>query len=917
MTAAASTALHRTAVSAPTLLATAAAAIVERHREDIPDLRAVVVLLPHLHPAAELARELAVAAATPALLLPRITTLRLWAAEVALDKPVITHAARHALLYRVLSERGWLPDADLWAVAAELAALFDELTGKAVELPADLNAFTRQLEKAYRARAGAGFNFEARLVHELWHAATRGSSTLDPEAAYQLRLARLADAAPHALYTVGLSDLSQSEERFLARAAVHCFEVDVLGVNTPGVTTLGGDAISSALALAWPLDAHADLLTRSAGLRHAQPVSAFAGRVKIFGAESAEQEAQAVDVTVREWLAAGRKSIAVVVNDRLTARRARALLERAEVLVEDEAGWAFSTTSAATVIGRWLDIASNDAYYRDVLDLMKLPFAFFDRARAARQAAVWRLETYVREESIVSGLEHFIAVAESHTDREVVDMLKRIQRARAGLGRGKQSIARWLSALLASLREIGVVQGLAADSAGEQLLELIERLREELAGEPLAVSFAQWRRWLARELETATFRDHAIDSPVVFTHLAAVQFRRFEAVLILGCDAAHLPGPDPVTMFFNQSVRSELGLATNAERVARIERQLGGVLACADTAMITWQRHTAGVPNLLAPQLERLKVIHQLAYGIDLEEHGLGARLAASEVRSAYACVELAATRLPAPRAPASMVPLRISASGYNALMACPYQFHARHVLRLGELDDVQEEIEKKDYGQLVHEVLSKFHSAHARVLDLDPAVARAKLEALSEHAFEKSVARNYLARAWLMRWLALIPDYLDWQRKREQAGWTWHAGEEDRNIEVTTPEGRRFVLRGRLDRVDTNAEGAFAVIDYKTQRPEALKHKLEGAGEDVQLPVYALLWGGPVAAALFLSVERGGVKEVPVSDELGALTEAARARLGTLYDALHNGAPMTAQGIDAVCEYCEVRGLCRRNYWP
>ena len=24
-----------------------------------------------------------------------------------------------------------------------------------------------------------------------------------------------------------------------------------------------------------------------------------------------------------------------------------------------------------------------------------------------------------------------------------------------------------------------------------------------------------------------------------------------------------------------------------------------------------------------------------------------------------------------------------------------------------------------------------------------------------------------------------------------------------------------------------------------------------------------------------------------------------------------------TAQGVEAVCEYCEARGLCRRNYWP
>ncbi|HEV7800257.1 MAG TPA: PD-(D/E)XK nuclease family protein, partial [Burkholderiales bacterium] len=457
----------------------------------------------------------------------------------------------------------------------------------------------------------------------------------------------------------------------------------------------------------------------------------------------------------------------------------------------------------------------------------------------------------------------------------------------------------------------------AADSAGEQLLELLERLRQELVDEPFTVTFAQWRQWLARELETATFRDRAIQSPVVFTHLAAAQLRRFDGVVLLGCDAAHLPGPDGVALFFNQGVRAELGLDTHVQRVARVERELAALLASSATAALTWQRQTAGEPNLLSPQLERLNALHRLAYGADLEDHALAHRLAHSEVRHDAAESDLpTGSAVPAPKAPAALVPGKISASGYNALMACPYQFYARHVLHLGELDDVQEEIEKKDYGQLVHQILFDFHSAHPRVLDLDPAAARSELERLSVSAFADAVSRNFLARAWLTRWVALIPEYLDWQRKREQSGWLWHAGEVGRDIEMTTPEGRRFVLRGRLDRVDANADGAFAVIDYKTQRPEVLKHKLEAGGEDVQLPVYALLWGGAVAAALFLSVERGGVKDVPIGDELAELTEAARERLGVLYDALHDGAPLTAQGITAVCEYCEVRGLCRRNYW-
>ena len=914
MTAATAASIKHAAFAAPELLAGAALAIVAAHRSELPDLRDAVVLLPTLHAAGGFARALSEAAGYSALLLPRITTLSALAAEVRLDKPVVTHAARHAMLYRVLVERGWLKGADLWSVAAELGSLFDELTRATVALPRDLRDFTRQLEKAYRARGSGALNFEAKLVHELWHAAGKGTrGALDPEAAYQLRLARLATGLAVPIHAVGLDDLSPGEERFFEQAAhrvpVHRFAVD----------RSAGDALSAALALAWPQErAHPDLLTRSAALVRSHPSSGLQGRLRTFAAASAEQEAQAVDATVREWLLEGRTRIAVIVNDRLTARRARALLERAQVLVEDEAGWAFSTTSAATAIGRWLDIASNDAYHRDLIDLLKSPFAFCEAPREKRQAAVWRLEAYARDKSVVSGLHNFTAIAEARGDAELVQMLKRVERGLAILGRSRRPVARWLSALVESLDVIGVAQGLAADSAGEQLLELLERLRGELADEPLAISHAEWRRWLARELETGTFRDRAIESPVVFTHLAAARLRCFDAVLVLGCDAAHLPGPDPTALFFNQSVRAELGLPTSAERVARLERDLAALLACAGTTMLTWQcRSSGGEPNLLSPQIERLSALHERAYGTRLEDTALAARLLHAQVRYARESPALRPTVVPRPSALAALIPAKISASGYNALMACPYQFYARYVLGLSQLDDVQEEIEKRDYGLLVHEVLSQFHRARPRVLDCDRAAVIRELEVMSERAFAGIVTRNYLERAWLMRWLALIPEYVDWQRARESEGWSWHASEVARDIAIVTPRGRTFALRGRLDRVDSSADGSFAVIDYKTQNPKSLERKLEAKGEDVQLPVYALLWGGPVAAALFLSLERDGIEPVAIEENLAGLADAARERLAAIYDAMHDGAPLSAQGIDAVCEYCEVRGLCRRNYWP
>jgi ATP-dependent helicase/nuclease subunit B len=248
--------------------------------------------------------------------------------------------------------------------------------------------------------------------------------------------------------------------------------------------------------------------------------------------------------------------------------------------------------------------------------------------------------------------------------------------------------------------------------------------------------------------------------------------------------------------------------------------------------------------------------------------------------------------------------------------MACPYQFFARYVLGLGEFDEVQELIEKADYGRIVHEVLHGFHRDHREVSAIGLESACAVLERRSEEAFAAALARSPLALAWLERWRMQIPGYVGWQLEREAGGWRWHDGEAQREIALTTPAGAPLRLRGRLDRIDCHADGHTEVIDYKTRAENALKQQLKTPGEDVQLAVYALLWEAPVTAAQYLSLERDGVTTVPLPQPPQQAAAAVRERLLRLFDAMRAGAPLPAQGVQAACKYCEMRGLCRRGHW-
>jgi ATP-dependent helicase/nuclease subunit B len=891
------------------MLAHACSDILAASRGELPAAANFVVVLPSLHAVASVAREIVSRARGRALMLPRFFTLRSLAATVATDRNVVAPAAREARLYRALASRDWFSGADLWALASELSSLFDELTRWRTVLPDLPEAFATRLHQAYGADARASFSFEARLIHSLWQA-DRSGEDMDPETAYAAALAKYARAVDVPLFAIGLGRLASIEDEFLCccaqRVAVTIYDDDA---------RLARSGVGRVLAAAWPRPLRFDIASRALEVRAVEASSPLSERLRMFGAVSAEEEAAAIATAVRNWLDTGYREIGVVVFDRLVARRARALLERVDVLVSDIAGWAMSTTSAATVISRWLDIVSNDFYYRDFLDLLKSPFIFHDRARDERQDAVWRLERLLRRANAHSSLETYIKLAAS--DGVLAGLLSQVARAEQHFARRRRkSLKEWLDALAQALTELGVRKGLAADAAGAELLDLLDRLAADLATDATRVDFGEWRRWFARKLEQATFRDRSIDSPVIFTTLDATRLRRFDAVLICGADAVNLPGQANDQVFFNQAVRRELGLPDRAVRMQAIEFDLRALIENCRQTLVTWQRIRDGEVNLVSPYFERLSTLHGLAWD-DWLEAAPDLRAAIAKTRDPAASAGLPVPRgRPAPSVPQSRLPSAISASAYNRLVACPYQFHAHHVLGLADADEMREEIDKSDYGIRVHSVLAEFHRTYPSISSLTPGEAHTALMDISTRAFRDLLQLDFEATAWLERWIGLVPDYLRWQREREAEGWRFIAAEEDRTLNVTTPAGRLLVLKGRIDRADRAACGEIAVLDYKTRSADRLRNALKTPGEDVQLCAYALLWSGEIAAAAYLSIDRDGVAAVPLDADIAALAAATRDRIGRLYDAMCAGTPLPANGADEVCEYCEMSGLCRKRYW-
>jgi ATP-dependent helicase/nuclease subunit B len=915
------------------LLAVAAAALVELAAAKIPDLAHARVLLPSLHAGVEFRHALLRASGRPVLLLPRIGTYHQLGGD---DTEAALHdSARAAWLYGALRSRGWFDDASRWAICRELGALFDELTARNLALPRDLAQFRDTLRAAYDSGVRRGVDFEARLVYELWFA-LEASGTASPAARRKLKLAALAANARGPLVAVTCEKPEPELEAFCSAWASR--EAVTLVQFAPEQAVTG---VTALLQQAWPpaegsnagATAPPPLRERARALRGKFAASPLVGRLKLAGCADAEQEATSAALTIRGWLEDGAKQIAVVTLDRLAARRLRALLERSRILVADEAGWKLSTTSAATVISRWLDCVAEGFYHRDLLDLLKSPFTLSDIERGARRELVHLLEKTIRSANIIEGMDAIAAAlrqngAPAGLDA-IVDRLRNAAQAQLPRARERASgvpLGAWLLRLDQALQILGIAGGLAQDAAGRQLLELLLSRGEALAGDRQVFAFHEWRRWLNGELEAATFRDTGISSPVAFTQLGASRLRRFDKVLILGADTLHLPGPLPATRFFNQRVRASLGLPTAEAAAETLRRDLISLLALASEVRVSWQARRNGEPMAPGPLIDVLQTLHAQAFGDELRAANPGAWLpdedSAGDSGLDIGAEDREAEHIASPRAaprPSApgLLPQRLTASAYASLVACPYQFFARHMLRLNEADEVEEQIGRRDFGEAVHAILKAFHEQVPEAGALADAEALALLNRLGETIFAPLRGRNPLAAAYQAEWEAIAPHYLEWQRGRESAGWMFESAE-TRREQALDVAGAPLTFHGRFDRIDVRADGGRAVLDYKTRDADLLKKRAQQPGEDVQLESYALLLGGAGAPAelAYVALERGGVSAVP---HRGDPAEAALRTAGRVIEVIAEiraGAGLPAQGAAGVCMFCEARGLCRRDYW-
>jgi ATP-dependent helicase/nuclease subunit B len=235
-------------------------------------------------------------------------------------------------------------------------------------------------------------------------------------------------------------------------------------------------------------------------------------------------------------------------------------------------------------------------------------------------------------------------------------------------------------------------------------------------------------------------------------------------------------------------------------------------------------------------------------------------------------------------------------------------------MLGLTALDELSDMPEKRDYGDWLHRILTTYHET---VRDQRIALHEraALMKEISEDVFHAETIRSAAALGFHARWQKIMPAYLAWANERESQGWQFLMGEQRFEKTISWPGGD-MILHGRIDRIDCNGDGEWAVLDYKASNLQALRERLHER-EDHQLAFYGMLCDVPVTSAHYVALDA-------VNDKTGDAQardyeewqRALHARLGATMHSVAQGAPLPASGIERICRFCEVRGLCRKGVW-
>ena len=569
------------------------------------------------------------------------------------------------------------------------------------------------------------------------------------------------------------------------------------------------------------------------------PITAFDG-IKLVSCNDLRQEAVAIAMIIRETLEIPEKTAALVTTDRNLSRRVVSELQKWNINADDSAGQPLHLTPIGIYLRLILEVLEKNTQAAQIA-LMKHPFTACGMSQRDFNIKRNHLELVMRGEE---------------------DITKEIQELGDEFWRRIQPLKDLYERPSVNLKEmfithLEVAQSLADtdDKKGEQI---IWRRDDGHIATDFTESFLQYcdiigqiktndyAGLLSKILAGYSVRKvYGLHPRVKILGPIEARLACYDVMIVGEVNEGNWPNMPTADMWMSRPMKKDFGLPSP-------ERSIG--VAAADFA------HLLNAPKVYLTRAEkvddtptnksrwwlRFETVLKANFSDDIKRcEFLYDKKYASLAREIDRQGQYQPIKPPHPRPPLEMRPRELSATNIEILRRDPYTIFAKYILKLFPLDELDQEAQAYDFGNLVHKVLQIFNNKHKHIF---PDNALDELLKIGQDEFAAAKVSSEQYAFWYPRFVKAMEWIVEKEKIYRPDIATVH-NEISGSINLPV-DGRNFVIKAKADRVDETKDGYLNIIDYKTGHGRTCQ-EMETA-KAPQLPIEALI------------AEAGGYEEVP-----------------------------------------------------
>lgn len=559
-------------------------------------------------------------------------------------------------------------------------------------------------------------------------------------------------------------------------------------------------------------------------------------------AESDHQEATTIALAMLEIAADPNKekTATLITPDRYLAMRVQSLLRQWGVDIDDSGGTSLTNTALGQYCIACLQTYQNGQIY-------PLPFLSCAKNPYAGGADIPNYRNTIRslEKAVFRGVRPygdfatFAVQQEKHHD--AFETLHSIFSPFAPYQKGSHPLREIIAAHLTIMENLSALpdtsgaERLWKGDDGEALAQFFSTLQLH-AGETPLMTLANYTEMITGLLSSQTFTASFGKHPRL-SILGQIEARMVQAdrVILSGLNEGIWPPDSGFDIWMSRKMRADFGLPSLEQKTSLTAHDFMTAF-CAEEVFITRSKKSGGQPTLPSRWLNRLNTVLHAANIAESDRPQTRGHIYTNWASQLTQTESYAPCSRPAPTPPLAHRPDQFSVTEIEKWMRDPYWIYAKKILGLRTLDPVDMEVGAADRGTLIHKTMERFTKQFSRQNLPDHALA--SLLDIGKDVFDTQAQSPEIHGFW-------------WPRFTRAARW-FIAHEEDWRVQTSvihteatgylSPviEGHTYNLKGKADRIESRADGGYALIDYKTgAAPDA---KDVNSGLASQLALEALM---------------------------------------------------------------------------